>query len=296
MAGIYVERYSRAAVWCQRLAFFLIPYFIAVIILFRLSKIETSQLFALIGVGFMLLLISLVFAFRSISELWTKGYRGGTMVVRGLLITLIMLVPFVYFSFLALQFPLANDVSTDPFNPPDYVTAEETREGLADKGVNPVGDYAREHALKIIGAYPRLQPRRYPAGAERVLEAVRGIVEENEWPITGSQGIPESKPEATDTELADNTEATSETDEDTASLEDAAETPDDIYFEFIERTLVLGFENDVVIRIVSEDRNTLVDMRASSRLGRHDFGYNAQLIERILTQLDAALLGIAGEG
>ncbi|MDJ0614689.1 MAG: DUF1499 domain-containing protein [Rhizobiaceae bacterium] len=295
MAGIFVERYSRAAVWCQRLAVFLIPYFVTVILLFRLSKIETSQLFALIGVGFMLVLISLVFAFRSISELWNKGYRGGTMVVRGLLITLIMLVPFVYYSYLALQFPLANDVSTDPFNPPEYVTAQETRLGLLSEGVNPVGEYIRDHALKMIEAYPKLQPRRYPAGAERVLEAVRSIVEENEWPVTGSQGIPENRVEDTESELADNS-GNSQNEDQSASLEETVEKPDDIYFEFIERTPVFGFENDVIIRIVSEDRNTLVDVRASSRLGRHDFGYNATLIERILTQLDGALLGIAGEG
>lgn len=295
MAGIYVERYSRAAVWCQRIALFLIPYFITVIIMFRLSKIEISQLFALIGVGFMLALISLVFAFRSISELWTKGFRGGRMVVRGLFITLILLVPFVYYAFLALQHPLANDVSTDPFDPPNFVTAQDVRMKLQGSGVNLVGDYARSHALKMIEAYPKLQPRRYPAGAERVLEAVRGIVEENEWPITGSQGLPESRSDEAESELADNTSSTQAEGND-PSLEDGVGTLDDIYLEFIERTLFLGFENDVVVRIVSEDRNTLVDIRASSRFGQHDFGYNAKLIETLLKQLDTALLGIAGEG
>jgi len=39
-----------------------------------------------------------------------------------------------------------------------------------------------------------------------------------------------------------------------------------------------------------------VDVRSSSRLGNHDFGYNAKVIEDFLTQLDASLLGIAGEG
>lgn len=295
MAGIYVERYSGAAVWCQRLAFFLIPFFITVIVLYRLAKIEPPQLYALIGVGFVIALISLVFAFRSISELWSKGYRGGTMVVRGLLVTLVLLLPFVYYAFLALQFPLSNDVSTDPFDPPIYVTAEKSREAIGADKVNLVESYEREHALKIIEAYPKLQPRRYPAGAERVLEAVRGIAEENEWPVTGTLGIPENKPEATNTELADNAQ-TDETEQGAGSLEDSIETPDDIFFEFIVHSAVFRFEHDVIVRIVSEDRNTLVDIRSSSRLGNHDFGYNAKIIDDFLTQLDAALLGIAGEG
>ena len=79
-------------------------------------------------------------------------------------------------------------------------------------------------------------------------------------------------------------------------LEDNIGVPDDMYVEFLERTLVFGFGNDVVVRIVSEDRNTLVDVRSSSRWGRHDFGYNAKLIESFLQELDTALLGVAGEG
>lgn len=296
MGGVYVERWSNSAMWCQRFALFLLPYFVVVILLYRFDKIETNQLFALIGVGFMLALVALILAFRAISELWSKGYRGGSMVIRGLVAVLVVLLPFGYYAYLALQFPLANDVATDAFNPPDYITAVETREQLLAKGGNPVGPYDRPHSLEIITAYPKLQPRRYPAGPERVLEAVRTIIQENEWPITGSLGLPEVLGEATtETELADNEQANAANDEGN-SAEEAMEVPDDIFLEFLERTPVLAFENDVVVRIISEDQNTLVDVRASSRWGRHDFGYNARLIERFLAQLDANLLGIAGEG
>jgi len=295
MVAYLEERRSKAAIWCLRLAVFLIPFFALVILLYRFAKIDTVQMFILIAFGVLIALLSLVFAFKAISELWTKGYRGGSQVVRGMIITLLVLMPFGYMAFLALQFPLANDVSTDMINPPEYINAIELRASNADKGMNPVIVYNDEYSKQIILAYPRLQSRRYPAGPERVLEAARIIIDDNEWLLTGSQGIPELKSNSeteNTTELADNN---TETDEEEA-LEDNIETPDDIYIEVLERTLVFGFENDIVIRIISEDRNTLVDVRSSARWGKHDFGYNAKLIESFLQQLDAALLGIAGEG
>jgi len=296
MVSYLEERRSKAAIWCQRLSVFLVPYFVLVILLYRFAKIDTIQMFILIAVGFLVALLSIVFALKAISELWTKGYRGGSQVVRGMTIALLVLLPFGYQAFLALQFPLANDVSTDMLNPPEYVNAVELRASRVAQGMNPVIEYDDEYAKEMLLAYPKLQSRRYPAGPERVLEAVQAIIEENEWLLTGSQGVPDTRQSAeaeSTTELADNQPATGN---EPTQLEENVETPDDIYIEVLERTPIFGFENDVVIRIVSEDRNTLVDVRSSARWGRHDFGYNAKLIEGFLRQLDTALLGIAGEG
>lgn len=295
MANYLEERRSRSAIWCQRLAVFLIPFFALVILLYRFGKIDSIQMFVLIAVGFLVALLSIVFAIKAITELWTKGYRGGSQVVRGMTIALLVMLPFGYQSFLALQYPLANDVSTDMLNPPAYINATNVRANRASEAMNPVIEYDEDYVKKILLAYPKLQSRRYPAGPERVLEAVRNIIDDNEWLLTASDGIPEVKSSTeteADAELADNETAKQEENQ----LEENIETPDDIYIEILDRTLVFGFENDVIIRIVSEDRNTLVDVRSSARWGKHDFGYNAKLIEGFLRQLDTALLGIAGEG
>ncbi len=296
MVAYLHDRRSKAAIWCLRLALFLIPFFVLVILLYRFAKIDTIQMFILIAFGLLIALLSLVFAIKAISELWTKGYRGGSQVIRGMIITLLVLLPFGYQAFLSIQFPLANDVSTDMLNPPEYINAVNIREANVDKGMNPIFQYDDEYAREIILAYPRLQSRRYPAGPERVLEAVRIIIDNNKWLLTGSSGIPELKSNAESentTELADN-EPEEENDEE--QIEEEIAAPDDIFIEALERTFIFGFQNDVIIRIVSEDRNTLVDVRSSARWGKHDFGYNAKLIEGFLQQLDAALLGIAGEG
>jgi len=290
MAGYYEERWSHSAVWCQRIAIFLAPYFVILIGLYRFAKIDTFQMFALLAIGLFLAMIGLVFAMVALSELWNKGYRGGNMVIRGMIIILLILLPFAYQAYLALLHPLANDVATDTFNPPEYVNADQARAQQVFRGINLVQEYSEEYSDLIVEAYPKVRSRRYPAGSERVLEAVRLIVKDNGWPITG-EIVPSVEPETTDEELADN--------EITSEEEDAEENElviQDIAVEALVKTLIFGFENDVVIRISSEDQNTLVDMRASSRWGQHDFGYNAKLIKDFMEQLDTALLGIAGEG
>jgi len=188
MVAYLEEQRSRAAIWCLRLAVFLIPFFVLVILLYRFAKIDTIQLFILISFGFLIALLSLIFAFKAISELWSKGYRGGSQVIKGMIITILVLMPFGYQAFLAMQYPLANDVSTDMRNPPEYINAAELRASNSDKGMNQIIEYDDEYAKAMIIAYPRLQSRRYPAGPERVLEAVRVIIDSNEWLLTGSQG------------------------------------------------------------------------------------------------------------
>jgi len=288
MAGYYEERWSQSAIWCQRIAVFLAPYFLILIALYRFSKIDTFQMFALVAIGLFLAMLGMVFAIVAISELWNKGYRGGNMVIRGMIIILLILLPFAYQSYLALLHPLANDVSSDTFNPPTYVNAAKFRASAEGEGVNLVQEYSEEYSDLIIEAYPKVRSRRYPAGSERVLEAVMAILKDNGWPITGRVN-PLQEDEGSEAELADNAAEDGDKEEDLA-------IPQDILVETLTKTLIFGFENDVVIRIRSEDQNTLVDVRASSRWGQHDFGHNAKIIRDFLEQLDTALLGIAGEG
>ncbi len=290
MAGIYERKKSSAAIWCQRFAVFLVPYFILAILLHRFDKIETPQLFSLLAIGFAAAVLALVFSLRAGADLWYKGHKGGRATVRGTFLSILVLLPFGYHTYLALSLPLAHDIATDTFNPPNYVTAGAVRTANRDAGMNRIVEYTDGYADMIVLAYPKLQSRRYPAGPERVLEAVNFIIQDNEWQITGSSGIPDTA-NGGETELADNAQNSEGN-----VLEGTVDAPDDIYVETLIYSMVFAFENDMVIRIVSEDENTLVDVRSSSRWGAHDFGYNANLIDKFMMQLDTALLGIAGEG
>lgn len=55
--------------------------------------------------------------------------------------------------------------------------------------------------------------------------------------------------------------------------------------EAVDRTLLLGFKDDVVVRVLREDGVTRVDVRSSSRVGQSDLGANARRIRSFLKEL-----------
>jgi uncharacterized protein (DUF1499 family) len=67
--------------------------------------------------------------------------------------------------------------------------------------------------------------------------------------------------------------------------------------EAYDRTLVLGFYDDVAVRVTAQGRAARIDIRSASRYGRHDLGRNAQRIRDILNEIVArADTSVAGQG
>jgi uncharacterized protein (DUF1499 family) len=56
--------------------------------------------------------------------------------------------------------------------------------------------------------------------------------------------------------------------------------------EAVARTPIMGFRDDVVIRVTPVGQGTRIDMRSASRVGSHDFGANASRIRSLLEELD----------
>jgi hypothetical protein len=322
MAGYYERRWSSAAVWCERIAAISIPFFGIAILLHRMGEITTPQVVWLGAAGLALLLVSLFLGIRALVDLWTKGLRGGKATVRGVIISLLLLTPFVWHGYLAVEHPMLSDVSTNPYNPPPFIEVARERAALAGEGANPFADYDAAYADILIAEYPKVGSRRYNAGPERVLASVSQLVADRGWKVIATRGVPEDlpppagvpEPQAPETAApeakaqgggdadANGSKAAKKGngDKDKAAAaeeqEIASDLPGTIEIEAVASSPVFAFKNDIVIQIVSEAEATLLDMRASSRFGAHDFGYNAQLIEKFLADVDTSLLGIAGEG
>src|SRR5690606_6548305 len=59
------------------------------------------------------------------------------------------------------------------------------------------------------------------------------------------------------------------------------------FIELSERSLVLGLADDIVIRVLAEDKSSRIDVRSASRYGRNDFGGNAEHVRTILKEVAA---------
>ena len=57
--------------------------------------------------------------------------------------------------------------------------------------------------------------------------------------------------------------------------------------EAVARTPIMGFRDDVAIRIRPDDDGSKIDVRSASRYGRHDFGGNASRIRSLLEDIEA---------
>jgi uncharacterized protein (DUF1499 family) len=55
--------------------------------------------------------------------------------------------------------------------------------------------------------------------------------------------------------------------------------------EAVDRTLIFGFRDDVVIRITPAPQGSVIDVRSESRVGESDIGTNARRIRRFLAKL-----------
>jgi uncharacterized protein (DUF1499 family) len=59
--------------------------------------------------------------------------------------------------------------------------------------------------------------------------------------------------------------------------------------EAVARTPILGFRDDVVVRVRATTDGARIDVRSASRYGRHDFGTNAGRVRNLIDDIDDVL-------
>lgn len=320
----YVERLSRversqsvAAVWCLRLAVFCVPYLLIVILGHRIGAIDTISTFWLLGLAVLLLFGSVAAGILGFYELWTFGHKGGIDSTRGVLLSILLLLPFAFFGIQALLLPQIYDVSTDLDDPPAYDTA------LGDRtpAMNPITDPGVVQKRLQLAAYPRVAARRYPLDTGLVFKQVVALITDRDWTILASETVQGQAPiDAEGSGLVAESTVDSNgrplripkpvfrptnTFEPGAAFEtveispiDRASQPvleeqEERYIEAVATSFLFGFESDVVFRLIEDEAGTLVDMRSTSRWGAHDLGSNAERIISFLAELDESLQGLS---
>ncbi len=248
------ERPASSAVWSLRLALFCTALVIVGIVLHRLMGLPTPVLMNLFLVGFGGAAVTVLLTLGAMIRVWISGRRGGGAAILALFVSLTLLACPAVFVAMARDLPRIYDVSTDLRSPPQFASLARQREGGANSPEYPGAAFADLQTA----SYPDLQPIRINRSAEEAFELAADAVRRLKFHI-----VSETPPGA---------------DADRPGLIEATD-----------RTLLVGYTDDVVIRIVGDQSTAVVDMRSASRYGSADFGTNAGRVRAFAKELRARL-------
>ena len=175
--------------------------------------------------------------------IWRQGLAGLGRAVTGLLLGLVLLAYPGYLAYRASKLPAITDITTDPANPPrfDVLARLRPRGSSAYPG-------AQTSPRCNSTAYPDLDPLEYDAPA-----------------AAGLQGRARRRHQA---QLAHRRRRAAGGRAATASIEAVA------------RTLIMGFRDDVVVRVRAAARGSRIDVRSASRYGVTRFRHQRQARRR----------------
>jgi Protein of unknown function (DUF1499) len=258
---------SRLAVWARRIAVFsLAATFIAVIIV-RSGALEIVPALSTLAGALVLACIAILLAFAAGIVIWRQGIGGGRHAVTALLIGAALIAYPLYLGVRASRLPAICDITTDPIDPPHFDAIARLR----PRDANPItyaGLYAAEqqHA-----AYPDIEPDDTTATPQDAFAAAMKVITKRKWRVVDSRAPQGPLPRVIDARAPQ------------------AGTVRDGIIEAVARTPILGFRDDVVIRIRPTIDGARIDVRSASRYGRHDLGTNAKRVRSLIDDIDDVL-------
>jgi uncharacterized protein (DUF1499 family) len=158
----------------------------------------------------------------------------------------------------AYRLPAIYDVTTDPIDPPRF----EAIARLRPRDANPVTYAGLYTAEQQRVAYSDIEPDLTIATPQEAYDAVLKVIGKRKWHVVDSR-----PPQATAPGLV----------------------------EAIARTPILGFRDDVVVRVRATPDGSRIDIRSASRYGRHDLGANAARVRALIEDVDDVLSAPAPE-
>jgi uncharacterized protein (DUF1499 family) len=256
MARYATARYSvkeaREATWARRIALFFLQLLILTALLHHFGTLSTPAAINLLGVSIAGMVLAIAVAIASLVRIWFGGQTGGAQAFAAIFIACLGLaVPGFYLSH-AVTLPRLTSVETSPDEPLQFETLTSMRP--ADANSITVPDDAAIEAQEE--AYPDIAPVSLERSAAEVFSLVHEAVERLGWTVVTSEAPGETGPgriEATD------------------------------------RTLVMGFTDDVLVQVKGDDTHAIIDVRSASRYGLHDLGTNAARIRTLFAEITTAL-------
>jgi hypothetical protein len=244
------EPMSQLALWSSRLGWFALAVAALSVIILRSGLLEIVPALTTFAAALVCAGLAILLAFAAFVAIWRQGLAGLGRAVLGLVLGLLLLAYPGYLGTRAIKLPRISDIVTDPANVPRF----DTLARLRPRGSS---DYPGPRAADLQrAAYPDVMPLQLELPPRTVYDLAYAIVSKRKWHIVDARAPTGTRREGT--------------------------------IEAVARTFIMGFRDDVVIRISPLGPGSRVDMRSASRYGLHDFGANAARVRALLDELDEA--------
>ena len=251
MVAIYLQKTVHEGLWARRMALFFLQLLILTVLLHRFGTLATPAAMNLMAVSIGGLFLAIVVAVVGLIRIWFGGQIGAAQAFTGIAIALIGLaVPLFYLSHFFLL-PRLNDIETTPRAPMQFKQLAAMRPADANRIVEPDLAAAEEQEK----GYPDIRPMELERSVTETFDIVHEAVKRLGWTIVLN--------------------------------EPPAEEPGRI--EATNRTMIMGYTDDALIRVTGDDTHALIDVRSASRYGMHDLGANAEHIRELFAEVKAAL-------
>lgn len=242
---------SGLASWARRLAVFSAIAAVASIAIVRFGFLEVKPaLYTFFG-ALAVAGLSILVAFLGFAAIWQNGSRGMSRILFALMLDAIILAYPAYLYYQYRKLPAIYDITTDAIDPPRYEAIARLR---GTEGANPAAYAGLYSAERQRIAYPDIEPISLDVPAAQAYDAALNVVKKRKWLI----------------------------------LVDRAPQPPrrEGKIEAIARTPIMGFREDIAIRVLPDGEGSRVDLRSSSRYFDHDLGANASRITKLIEDIN----------
>jgi len=245
------EPTSRLAIWARRCALFSLAATALAILVVRSGILEIVPALATFAGALVFAIIGIVLAFGAFVVIWRHGNSGAGHAFAAIAIGVALLAYPLYLGARAYRLPMINDITTDAIDPPRFETLSRLRpRGTSDYA----GLYAAEQQRE---AYPDIEPLVVTVKPPQAYDAAIWVINRRKWRVVVDR--PPQPPRR------------------------------DGQIEAVARTAIMGFRDDVTLRVRPDADGARIDVRSASRYGRHDFGTNAARVRSLLEDIDSRL-------
>ncbi|WP_159007272.1 DUF1499 domain-containing protein [Bradyrhizobium sp. S69] len=248
------EPVSGLASWARNLAVFSVVAVVVSILIVRFGFLEMKPALATFFGALACAGLSILVSLAAFAAIWQNGSRGMSRILLALVIDVMVLA---YPAYLGLQYrklPPIHDITTDPIDPPRFDALARLRAGDGANTAVYAGLYSAEQQRQ---AYPDIEPVDLETPVLRAYQITLQLVNKRKWLV-----IDERPPQP----------------------------PRQIgHIEAVARTPIMGFREDVSIRVAPDGEDSRVDIRSSSRYFEGDLGSNAARVAKLIDDLNTAV-------